>query len=91
LCAVYPDVNSIDQKQGCLYPNCLGKVIQAKITEFIDKSSHEEAVAVVLKYRGGDKLIQGIDYFIESDKYVLTRWYHLKRGSCCGNDCVIYN
>ena len=27
------------------------------------------------------------DYYIVDGKYVFTETYHLKRGSCCGNDC----
>jgi hypothetical protein len=34
-------------------------------------------------------LIQGIDYYINEDgNYVFTREYHLKRGSCCKNNCL---
>ena len=27
------------------------------------------------------------DYYIVDGKYVFTKTYHLKRGSCCGNGC----
>jgi hypothetical protein len=27
------------------------------------------------------------DFYIEDGKYVFTKHYHLKRGSCCGNGC----
>jgi hypothetical protein len=27
------------------------------------------------------------DYYLEGDKLVFTRQYHLRRGSCCGSGC----
>ncbi len=34
------------------------------------------------------ELIEGIDYYINEDGYVvLTEKYHLDRGYCCGNGC----
>jgi hypothetical protein len=31
--------------------------------------------------------IPPFDFYIEDGKYVFTEYYHLKRGSCCGNGC----
>ncbi len=34
------------------------------------------------------ELIEGIDYYINEEGYVvLTEKYHLERGYCCGNGC----
>lgn len=33
------------------------------------------------------KLIEGVDYYIEHGKYVFTPSYHIKRGVCCGSRC----
>ena len=34
------------------------------------------------------KLIEGVDYYINEEGYiVLTEVYHLKRAYCCGNGC----
>jgi hypothetical protein len=86
-CAAYPAIMVADPKRDCLCSGCLSKAIQEKITEFIKTSSQQEVIAVARNYRDNDQLIQGIDYSIENDKYVFTQWYHLKRGSCCGNGC----
>jgi hypothetical protein len=32
-------------------------------------------------------LIEGLDYYLENSCMVFTTWYHLKRGTCCGNSC----
>lgn len=31
--------------------------------------------------------VEGIDFYIESGRYVFTKLYHLKRGYCCGSGC----
>ncbi|MCK9395717.1 MAG: DUF5522 domain-containing protein [Methylobacter sp.] len=86
-CTAYPAIMVADLKRDCLCADCLSKAIQEKITEFINTSSQQEVITVARNYRGNDQLIQGIDYSIENDTYVFTQWYHLKRGSCCGNGC----
>lgn len=36
-----------------------------------------------------EKLIEGIDYYINEDGYcVLTEKYHLEKGYCCGLGCL---
>jgi len=32
-------------------------------------------------------LMEGVDYTLEGGRWVFTRAYHLKRGSCCGSGC----
>ncbi|MEO5948033.1 MAG: DUF5522 domain-containing protein [Chitinophagaceae bacterium] len=35
------------------------------------------------------ELIEGTDYYINADGYVvLTEKYHLDKGFCCGNGCL---
>jgi hypothetical protein len=33
------------------------------------------------------EVLEGIDYYKENQFYIFTAWSHLKRGSCCGNNC----
>jgi hypothetical protein len=33
------------------------------------------------------KLVLGIDYYMDGDKFVFTEAYHLKRGHCCNSRC----
>lgn len=30
---------------------------------------------------------EGVDYYLENGRIVLTPTYHKKRGSCCGSGC----
>jgi hypothetical protein len=34
-----------------------------------------------------DKKVESLDFYIEDGKYVFTKEFHLRRGSCCGNKC----
>lgn len=34
-----------------------------------------------------DKLVEGVDYYLEEGRYVFTEAYHQKRGYCCGSKC----
>ncbi|HEX4609050.1 MAG TPA: DUF5522 domain-containing protein [Urbifossiella sp.] len=32
-------------------------------------------------------LVEGVDYYVESGRWVFTAVYHLRRGACCGSGC----
>jgi Family of unknown function (DUF5522) len=32
-------------------------------------------------------LVEGVDYYMEGDKFVFMAAYHLKRGYCCNSRC----
>ena len=38
-------------------------------------------------YRNKSELIKDVDFKVVNDLYVFSKWYHIKRGECCGNDC----
>jgi hypothetical protein len=33
------------------------------------------------------RLVQGVDYYLEGEKFVFTATYHRKRGYCCNSRC----
>jgi hypothetical protein len=78
---------SVDVQGECLCENCLSQAIQEKLINLINTSSQQELIAIAHQYRTDKKLIVGIDYLIEDNNWIFTQWYHLKRGSCCGNNC----
>ncbi|MEI6147085.1 MAG: DUF5522 domain-containing protein [Methylococcales bacterium] len=86
-CSAYPSILSIDAQQDCLCEPCLSLAIQDKITHLIKTSSQQELIAKAQPYRKDKKLLVGLDYLIEDGNWVFTQWFHLKRGSCCGNAC----
>jgi len=86
-CADYPAIMSVDVPGECLCENCLSQTIQEKLINLINTSSQQELIAIAHQYRTDKKLIVGIDYLIEDNNWIFTQWHHLKRGSCCGNNC----
>ena len=82
----YPTIMPIgDNQQGCLCETCLSKIIQEKIIQTLNSLNLQESISVAKNYQNYEKLIEGIDYFVEHGRYVFTKWYHLKRGICCRN------
>jgi len=86
-CHVYPAVLQPDNQQDCYCEDCLGSVISTRINTFIDATPLQNALEVAHDFRGNDTLLKDIDYTVEQGNYVFSRWYHLKRGACCGNGC----
>ena len=86
-CASLPVVMPAEFDQDCRCPDCLAQAIALKINAAIDKHSHKEMLEIAGKYKTSQSLTEHIDFTIEGGNYVFTRWYHLKRGSCCGNGC----
>jgi hypothetical protein len=40
-----------------------------------------------LESASGERLVKGVDYYIENGLYVFTERYLLKRGYCCQSGC----
>jgi len=61
------------------------------VADAIDKlmieKSLQEMLVMARSYYSKGQLTENIDYYIEAGRYVFSAWYHLKRGSCCGNGC----
>ncbi|MEC7119863.1 MAG: DUF5522 domain-containing protein [Pseudomonadota bacterium] len=87
-CMQYPPIFSCtDPNADCVCPACMTAQTQAHIAATIDTCSvHQYAPAQALACQHLP-LIEGLDYQIESGRWVLSRWYLLKRGECCGNAC----
>ena len=86
-CNSYPAIIAIEDGESCRCPDCLATLVSDRINKQLDTITHEAALALASAYSGHKLLVEKIDYYIEAGKLVFTRWYHLKRGSCCGNDC----
>ncbi len=87
-CAKYPPIFEPDPAIDCYCPACFYEAIKLKIDFFVSEMTPERA-KTDNKAKGivSLSLMEGIDYYLENGNYVFTSWYHLKRGSCCGNDC----
>jgi len=86
-CNQYPSVMPVDNVQGCQCPTCLVRTIAATINQTINNNSHEHMLELARNYKDQNQFVEHIDYTIENGNTVFSRWYHLKRGECCGNGC----
>lgn len=85
-CAALPRIMSVDFKSGCECPACLVQNLAQRINSLILNTDVREMVKIAAAYRD-DELTEHIDYEIENGNTVFSRWFHLKRGGCCGNGC----
>lgn len=88
-CMDYPALLSPKDQTACLCPNCLAEVLQKEvqqITNAILAGDRPNDVAQLYP-QPNRKMIEGIDFYREGGRYVMTEWYHLKRGYCCGSKC----
>lgn len=88
-CVQYPQILKPDSETQCMCQICLHQTIKEYIFEYTTSLSPEEALreSKAKELPKTDKLIHDIDFYPENGKVVFTAWYHLKRGSCCANNC----
>lgn len=86
-CNDMPKIIQVDKVKNCCCQQCLKEIIQAKIEEFTKDLSRHNFKEI--KALGKAEIpVEGIDYYINEDNlFVFTAWYHLRRGSCCRNNC----
>ena len=87
-CNDFPPIFNFSEAGDCLCPNCFKNSCSIKIDEYVTTISPENALENIAKdLPKTTHLIEGIDYYLENGNYVFKAWFHLKRGSCCGNGC----
>ena len=87
-CNNYPPLFLPSEINDCMCENCFKQASIHKIEEYVAAVTPEKAKDSKAKdLPKTTHFIENIDYYIENEKYVLTKWFHLKRGTCCGNGC----
>lgn len=86
-CSSLPALMPADFSQDCRCPDCLARAIGDDIQAARQQHSHDEMLKMARPYFDPRQLVEHIDYHIEHGKHLFSAWYHLKRGSCCGNGC----
>ncbi len=87
-CNDFPPIFSLSEGADCLCPECFKNSCSLKIDEYVSTITPEKALDNKAKdLPKTTHLIEGIDYYLENGNYVFKAWFHLKRGSCCGNGC----
>ncbi len=86
-CQSYPAVLPMSASQDCRCPACLKQWLIDGLPGYLRSITHDKALELAAGYGSDAPIQEGIDYTIEKGHYVFSAWYHLKRGSCCGNGC----
>lgn len=87
-CNDFPPIFNLSEGGDCLCPECFKEACVDKIDAYVETITPKTALKnKAISLPKTEKLIEDIDYYIENDNYVFKTWFHLKRGSCCGNAC----
>ena len=86
-CMSFPAIMSPAPEQDCFCPSCLGDSINNRIEALIDENGMESFQKLAEPYRAQTKLIKNVDFTIEDEMYVFSKWYLIKQGRCCKNGC----
>jgi hypothetical protein len=86
-CADLPAVLPIRDGLACLCAACLSVAVQTQIRDTQDQGGVYTAPLSDAVACQGQPLVENLDYNIENGLYVFSRWFHLKRGQCCGHAC----
>ncbi len=88
-CDAYPPILPPEPGLECLCPSCLGKVINPLIVRRIESIPKAQRVnnPLFTRHATAGAPVEGPDFYREGGYVVFTAWYHLKRGTCCGNGC----
>lgn len=87
-CNNLPMIMPLDPSRNCSCPNCLKNTIQKKVDEYMNDLNPRN-LAKIKALGKAENPVEGIDYYINENKlFVFTKWYHLRRGNCCKNNCT---
>lgn len=87
-CGDFPKIIPINLTKGCLCNECLKENIVDQINEWMNPLTLSNSIKIKDLGPVG-KPIEGIDYSMsEKNQMVLSGWFLLRRGYCCGNGCT---
>lgn len=88
-CAQYPALLSPEEGVACLCRDCLKEILLPRARAIVADilAGRRENDIRDLYPQPSRKLIEGLDFYREGGLMVLTAWFHLKRGYCCGSGC----
>ncbi|WP_210798051.1 DUF5522 domain-containing protein [Pseudoalteromonas ostreae] len=86
-CNELPAILPLDSTTtSCLCRDCT----LTKINLFLNtlyKRPLKEQLAFAKSFHSNDNLIEHLDYEMQNSYMVFSRWFFLKRGKCCKNNC----
>ena len=90
-CMDYPALMPVPESgtADCVCPACLTQMTQDVINQTIDTVAIHAAAPQAAIACSDQQLIEGLDYQVNAlGHWVFSRWFLLRRGTCCGNGCL---
>ncbi|MBB1372503.1 DUF5522 domain-containing protein [Pseudoalteromonas sp. SR45-4] len=86
-CNKLPAILPLDlNATSCLCRNCT----LTKINTYL-QSLYSQPIKIQLafakQFKNNGELIEGLDYTMQNSYMVFSKWFFLKRGTCCKNGC----
>lgn len=86
-CTELPPIFPMDGTIDCLCKSCLTEKTKQYLNGYVEELTSEKITKIQSLPKG--KLVEGIDYTISPQGlYVFSKFYLVKRGTCCGNGCT---
>ena len=86
-CNELPAILPINNATSCLCRECTIKQINIFLSKLYEQPLAEQIAFAKPFYQHGN-LIENLDYTLENNYMVFSRWFFLKRGKCCTNGCT---
>ncbi|RJG42104.1 cysteine-rich CWC family protein [Motilimonas pumila] len=87
LSRILPPLPAAEVSDQCLCQTCLLKRQSERLKQLYRTHSTAQLVDLAQPFRDQGPLLEWLDFTIENGYHVFSRWFHLKRGQCCGNGC----
>lgn len=75
-----------DSTTSCLCKECTLAKIKLFLTTLYEQPLKEQLI-FAKRFHSNANLIENLDYEMQNGYMVFSRWFFLKRGKCCKNNC----
>jgi len=87
-CSELPNILPLDEAATeCLCRDCTIKKKNSFLSKLYQQPL-EQQLAFAKPYFTQGNLIENLDYTMQNNYMVFSRWFFLKRGHCCSNGCT---
>lgn len=86
-CSELPAILPLDESTtSCLCRPCTLKKINNYLEQVYTQPINSQ-IAFAKAYRNNENLVEELDYTMQNGYMIFSRWFFLKRGTCCKNGC----
>ena len=86
-CSDFPKIMALESNSDYLCKECLVEKQNAEINNYINSNTLQQSLDFAAKHYNPDNLVENLDYTVEQGRWIVSKWFLLKRGFCCDNGC----